>query len=164
MASDEEEIRIREDVRGEDAATVRRITESSGFFYPEEVDTAVELVEERLAKGLASGYHFLFAERGGETIGYACYGPIACTKSSWDFYWLAVEDRFRGKGIGSRLIEGTERGIRERGGTRVYIETSSRPLYDPTRALYLKRGYREEARLEDYYGPGDSKVDYVKVL
>lgn len=164
MGSGQEEIGIREDVRREDMDAVRRITESSGFFHPEEVDTAVELVEERLSKGAASGYHFLFAERGDRTVGYACFGPIACTRSSWDFYWLAVEEACRGKGIGSRLIGLVEGKIREHGGTRVYIETSSKPLYDPTRALYLKRGYKEEARLTDYYGPGDSKVDYVKVL
>jgi GNAT superfamily N-acetyltransferase len=124
----------------------------------------VELVEERLSKGMASGYRFLFADQGKATIGYACFGPIACTKSSWDFYWLAVDGSFRGKGLGTRLLELTERKIRELGGTRVYIETSSRPLYDPTRAFYVARGYKEEARLTDYYGPGDSKVDYVKVV
>ncbi len=50
------------------------------------------------------------------------------------------------------------------GGSRVYVETSSRPLYEPTRAFYLARGYREEARLPDFYGPGDAKVMYVKVI
>jgi len=164
MGFDRNEVRIREDVRKEDAAAVRRITESSGFFYPEEIDTAVELVEERLAKGIGSGYHFLFAEEDGRTIGYACFGPIACTKSSWDFFWLAVDEMRRGSGLGTRLVEMVEDKIREHGGTRVYIETSSRPLYDPTRAFYLARGYKEEGRLTDYYGPGDSKVDYVKVL
>jgi GNAT superfamily N-acetyltransferase len=157
-------ITYRDTVQRADPARVREITESTGFFYPDEIDTAVELVEERLAKGQKSGYHFIFAEEAGRTVGYSCFGPIACTKSSFDHYWLAVAQEFRGKGLGTALIAATERAVSALGGTRIYIETSSRPLYDPTRAFYLARGYAKEAELHDFYGPGDSKVIYVKVL
>jgi len=155
-------VTLRGDVRAGDPIVVRDITESTGFFYAEEVATAVELVEERLAKGPASGYSFVFAEEEGRTLGYACFGPIACTKASFDLYWIAVHADARGKGLGTLLLDESERLIRAAGGRRVYIETSSRPLYEPTRAFYLARGYREEARLEDFYGPGDAKVVYVK--
>ncbi len=155
---------FREEALPTDPRSVRDITESSGFFYPEEIDTAVELVEERLAKGAKSGYFFLFAEEDGKTVGYSSFGPIACTKESFDLYWIAVHSNLRGSGLGTRLLAESERRIREMGGSRVYVETSSRPLYDPTRGFYLSRGYREEARLADFYGPEDSKVIYVKVL
>jgi D-alanine-D-alanine ligase len=154
----------RETVADTDPASVRAITESSGFFYPDEIDTAVELVEERLAKGIKSGYHFIFAEEAGRTVGYSCFGPIACTKSSFDHYWLAVSNDARCRGLGTALIGATERAIAGLGGTRIYLETSSRPLYDPTRGFYAARGYALEAVLRDFYGPGDSKVIYVKVL
>jgi ribosomal protein S18 acetylase RimI-like enzyme len=156
------EIALREEVRAPDVDRVREITESTGFFFPEEIDTAVELVEERLSKGLRSGYYFLFADRGGRTLGYSCYGPVACTKSSFDIYWIAVDVAARNEKLGTRLLEESERKIKELGGTRIYVETSSRALYEPTRAFYLKRGYKEEARLEDFYGPNDAKVIYLK--
>jgi GNAT superfamily N-acetyltransferase len=155
-------VTLRRDVRASDSRTVRDITESTGFFYAEEVGTAVELVDERLAKGEASGYEFVFADEAGRTVGYACFGPIACTKASYDLYWIAVHADGRGKGLGSRLLEESEGLIRSLGGRRIYVETSSRELYEPTRAFYLARGYREEARLADFYGPGDAKVIYVK--
>lgn len=157
-------ITLRRDARAGDPEVVRDITESTGFFYAEEVATAVELVDERLAKGPASGYSFVFAEEAGRTLGYACFGPIACTKASFDLYWIAVHADARGKGLGTILLDESERLIRAAGGGRVYIETSSRPQYEPTRAFYLARGYREEARLADFYGPGDAKVIYVKVV
>jgi GNAT superfamily N-acetyltransferase len=147
-----------------DRETVRRIVESSGFFHPYEVDTAVELVDERLAKGLASGYHFVFADRGVRTAGYACFGPIACTAWSWDFYWLAVDQPERGGGVGKALLREVEARIAGASGRRIYVETSSRPLYEPTRAFYERHGYVRASVLEDFYGPGDSKVTYVKVL
>jgi GNAT superfamily N-acetyltransferase len=155
-------VTLRRDVSAGDPALVRDITESSGFFYPEEVATAVELVDERLAKGEASGYSFVFADDGARTVGYACFGPIACTKASFDLYWIAVHADGRGRGLGTILLEESERLIRAAGGRRIYVETSSRPLYEPTRAFYLARGYLEEARLAEFYGPGDAKVIYVK--
>jgi ribosomal protein S18 acetylase RimI-like enzyme len=157
-------IEFREDVKPSDAQAIRDITESTGFFSEHEIDVAVELLDERLAKGTRSGYFFLFAGKAGRPIGYACFGPIACTLASYDLYWIAVHSDFRGQGIGSILLAESERIIRNMGGERIYIETSSREQYGPTRGFYLHCAYEEDAILEDFYGPGDSKVIYRKVL
>jgi GNAT superfamily N-acetyltransferase len=157
-------IAFRTSVTEKDLEAVRRITESTGFFYAEEIDTAVELVEDRLSKGPRCGYHFIFAELDGQTAGYASYGPIACTKESFDLYWLVVSGDVRGKGLGTQLLKESEDAISALGGTRVYIETSARPLYVPTRAFYIARGYTQIAELEDFYAPGDAKAMYLKVL
>jgi GNAT superfamily N-acetyltransferase len=157
-------IAFRSSVSEKDLAAVRQMAESTGFFYPEEVDTAVELVEDRLAKGPRCGYHFLFAEQEGRPVGYTSFGPIALTKESYDLYWIVVANDYRGKGLGSQLLAQTEETIASFGGARVYIETSARPLYTPTRAFYLARGYTQVAELEDFYAPGDAKAMYLKVL
>ncbi len=157
-------IGFRKTVTEKDLAAVRTITESTGFFYPEEVDTAVELVEDRLAKGPRCGYHFLFAEQDGRTVGYTSFGPIACTRESYDLYWIVVSADYRGKGLGTQMLEQTEESIAALGGARIYIETSARPLYAPTRAFYIARGYTQIAELEDFYAPGDAKAMYLKVL
>ncbi|MCJ7810300.1 MAG: GNAT family N-acetyltransferase, partial [Desulfobulbaceae bacterium] len=94
-----------------DTARVREIIESSGFFSPQEIEVAQELVEERLTKGISSGYLFLFAEAEGRVIGYTCYGPIPCTMESYDLYWIAVEQTLRGTGFGRELLQRTERAI-----------------------------------------------------
>jgi GNAT superfamily N-acetyltransferase len=155
---------FRTSVTESDRKAVRDITASTGFFYDEEVDTAVELVDDRLLKGPKCGYHFLFAEQDGRTVGYTSFGPIACTKESYDLYWIVVAGDYRGKGLGTRLLARSEDSIFSLGGRRVYIETSARPLYEPTRAFYLARGYSVEAEMRDFYAPGDAKVVYVKVL
>ncbi|MGH7286410.1 MAG: hypothetical protein ACREI8_00100, partial [Myxococcota bacterium] len=46
----------------------------------------------------------------------------------------------------------------------VYVETSGRRDYEPTRAFYERAGYVAEARLADFYAPGDDKIVYVKAL
>ncbi|MBU3932662.1 MAG: hypothetical protein KKF01_09520, partial [Proteobacteria bacterium] len=52
----------REEPRPEDREAVGRVVRATGFFSEEESGIAVELIAERLAKGEASGYFFLFAE------------------------------------------------------------------------------------------------------
>jgi ribosomal protein S18 acetylase RimI-like enzyme len=147
-----------------DRLAVRAIAESTGFFSPAETDVAVELVDERLAKGPASGYEFAFAEEAGELLGYSCFGPIAATEASFDLYWIVVAKDRQRAGIGRALMVESERLIRAAGGRRVYVETSSRAQYEPTRAFYQRNGYRIEAVLDDFYAPGDGKVILVKVL
>jgi len=162
--SDTPSMSYRTEARSEDRQAVRAILESTGFFYPEEIGVAVELVEERLQRGEASGYHFEFAEVGGLVAGYTCYGPIACTQASFDLYWIGVHQEHRRSGLGRALLARAEGQIRRLGGQRVYVETSSRAQYDPTRRFYLACGYRLEAQLEDFYAPGDGKTIFLKVL
>ena len=158
------DLAFRYEVRPEDGGHVRKIVASTGFFNPSEIEVAVELVEERLTRGPASGYEFVLLERNGEVLGYACYGHIAGTAASFDLYWIAVDHSNRRRGLGQVLMAQTERLIGQAGGSRVYIETSRRAQYAPTRRFYERSGYRAEAILEDFYAPGDDKAIYVKVL
>lgn len=145
-----------------DRGSIRSILGQSGFFNEEEVEIGVSLIDEYLKAGERSDYHFLFAEEGGCVVGYTCYGPIPGTLVSWDLYWIAVDVNLQKRGVGQQLLSLTEARIKEMGGRRVYVETSSRPLYEPTRRFYERAGYREEARLAQYYAPDDDKVLYVK--
>jgi GNAT superfamily N-acetyltransferase len=164
IVSGERHLTLRYDVVETDVIRVREIVDSTGFFHPPEVDVAVELVEERLRRGDASGYFFAFVELEGVAIGYSCYGPIACTASSYDVYWIAVHRDEQKNGIGRWLMTLTEQLIRSREGRRIYVETSGRPDYLPTRSFYERCEYVKAAELPEFYGDGDSKVIYLKVL
>jgi D-alanine-D-alanine ligase len=144
---------------------VDSLVRCTGFFSDEEAGIAVELVDEALAKGEdGSGYHFLFAMSGDRVAGYACFGPIPGTTSSFDLYWIVVDPDRQQSGIGRFLGDAVEAQVAGRGGRRLYVDTSSRPQYEPTRAFYRALGYRQAALLEEFYGPGDGKVIYEKVI
>lgn len=158
---------LREAVTRADVDAVRAIVEATGFFRPDEAAVAVELAQDRLARGAeASGYRFLFAEAAGESLplGYACFGPIPCTLASWDLYWIAVRPEHGGRGVGRMLMRRMEQTARAEGCRNLYIETSARAQYDPTRAFYLSCGYRVEHVFPDFYAPGDGRAVYVKRL
>lgn len=150
--------------RGEDKR-IREITESVGVFHCYEVDIAEELAIDNIEKGpYKSEYNFILCEYDSEIIGYTCYAEIPCTKNRYDLDWIVVHNGSRGMDIGKRLISATEEKILERGGKKIYIETSSTEPYYGTRQFYIKRGYKEEAVFKDFYDDGDDKVVYVKNL
>jgi acetoin utilization deacetylase AcuC-like enzyme/GNAT superfamily N-acetyltransferase len=156
--------RIRHHVEPRDPQRVRRLVESTGFFTRSEAHVAEELVVERITKGPASGYHFVFVDVNGQTAGYACYGPVPMTASAVDLYWIVVAPESQGKGVGRLILLETERLIRQAGGATVYVETSGRPQYEGTRAFYERMGFRVASVLEDFYAPGDGKVIFTKKL
>lgn len=147
-----------------DVEAVRGLVRATGFFSDQEEAVAAELIEERLARGPASGYEFVFAEQGDRLCGYTCYGLIPLTRASYDLYWIAVHPEAQGGGLGRRLIDATEAAVARAGGTAIYAETSSREQYAPTCAFYRATGYTVAADFPDFYAPGDGKLVFVKRL
>jgi D-alanine-D-alanine ligase len=154
----------RANVTAEDAARVHTLVAATGMFNAAEVEIAASLVAERLARGSASDCHFIFAERGGELVGFACYGPIAGTQDSFDLYWIAVTPSEQGRGLGADLYARAEAEMGAARAKHIYVETSCSERYAPTRGFYQRLGFAEQARLPDFYAPGDGKVIYVKTL
>ncbi len=148
-----------------DPAAVRDILTSSGYFNPEEINMAVDMVEQSMiADNTSTDYRFLFLEHDTRIAGYTSYGHIDGTQASYDLYWIAIHNDFRGQGFGTQILTKTEQLIANAGGRRIYIETSSRDQYKPTQAFYEKMHYKLEAVLKDFYAAGDDKLVFVKVI
>jgi ribosomal protein S18 acetylase RimI-like enzyme len=150
--------------RGGDVAALRRLVAATRVFYPEERKIALELLTERLRIGKRSGYSFVFAERAGRLLGYCAWGKVPLTRDSYDLYWIAVAPEAQGQGLGRALMSRVERAVARRGGGGLYIETSSRRVYDRTRRFYREAGYRTMARLRGFYAPKDHKIMFCKVI
>ena len=149
-----------------DPARVGELLTATAFFRADEVAIGIELIEERIAQGAASGYELLFADDPAtpRLLGYSCFGEIPLTRGSWDLYWIAVAPDAQGRGLGRRLLTESEQRIAAAGGHRVFVDTSGRADYAPTRAFYERCGYHAAARLTDFYAPGDDKVVYARTL
>jgi ribosomal protein S18 acetylase RimI-like enzyme len=157
-------VSFRRRTRPNDLPALRRLVVSTGVFYADELEVALELLQERLRLGARSGYEFFFAEQDGELIGYCTWGPVPLTKASFDLYWIAVAPNAQGLGVGKKLMALAEAAVARRGGGRLYIETSSRAVYARTRRFYRAASYRRAARLEDFYAPGDHKIVFCKSI
>ena len=151
-------------VMADDVGRVHSLVANTGFFNQAEVEVAADLVTERLTKGTRSGYNFVLAERGSSLVGYACYGPIHGTQGSFELYWIAVSPDEQRRGMGAQVYARAEAAMRKAGAKHVYADTSSSDRYAGTRGFYQRMGFHEDARLADFYGPGDGKIVYVKPL
>ena len=157
-------------LKASDAAAIEACVRRTGVFRPDEISVAMELVNDRLERGEKSDYLFIIAEVDDagtgmpELAGFSCYGRIPCTVSGFDLYWIAVEPRLQGRGIGRAILDLTESLIAKAGGRRLYAETSSQESYAPTRSFYEKNGFKRLALIEDFYAPGDGKVIYGKEI
>ncbi len=154
-------------VRRSDPADRDRIlafTQKTGFFRPDEVEVAREVLDEALRDGPGGHYQSFVIVADGVVAGWICCGPTPCTMGTWDIYWIVVDPDHQKRSLGRALLSHAEACIRERGGLISVLETSGRAEYLPTRGFYLKCGYVEAAVIPDYYGTGDSMVIYTKRL
>ncbi len=147
-----------------DRDRIREIVESTGNFTPAERETALEVVDEALAAGEASGYLVHVLEDDGVVLGYVCYGPTPLTHGTWDLYWIAVDRAAQGRGAGRALLAFAESDVRDRDGRLLLIETSSQESYGATIRFYERAGYDLAARIRNFYRPGDDKLVFAKEL
>lgn len=147
-----------------DRERILSFVESTGFFRPDEIEVAAEVLDDALAGGADGHYQSYVAELDGKAVGWVCFGPTPCTEGTYDIYWIAVDASVQARGIGRRLMSHAESLIREEGGRLVVIETSGSAKYEKTCGFYLKVGFLQAARAADFYGPGDDKLVYLRRL
>jgi D-alanine-D-alanine ligase len=152
--------------RPEDRQVVLSFLAETGFFRPDEIDIARELMDSAIAEGPKGHYQSFVAcvNEGPKShpVGWVCWGPTPCTLGTFDIYWIGVAPAWQGRGIGRALTNFAEQAITERGGRLFVVETSSRDAYTPTRRFYEALGYHEAGRIPNFYGPGDDKVIFLK--
>ena len=132
-------------LQSSDRPRIVELLQASMSFTADEIETAIELIDESLAGDpeyivnvLASGEHI---------AAYECHGPTPLTEGTFDLYWIVVDPR-----------------AQRRGGRLLVIETSSQPSYAATVQFYKRNGYQLKARIHNFYRPGDDKLVLVKAL
>ncbi len=146
----------------DDTPPLKRLTAETGFFKPHEIDTLQEVLDDYHAESQAEGHVCFTDERAGEPIGFIYFAPAPMTLGTWEVWWIVVKKDVQARGLGGEMLRFAEDEVRRRQGRVLFIETSSQPLYDPTRRFYQKHGYEEHAVLKDYYAAGDSMVVFRK--
>jgi GNAT superfamily N-acetyltransferase len=146
-----------------DGERILALAHTIELFLPGDFDVIEELWSEFASKGdNESHYHFLVARQGQDFFGFACYGMRPLTEGTFDLYWIGVDQRQQGRGIGKALMQVVEERVRERGGRLLIAETEGKPSFEPTRRFYLSAGYELEARIRDFYRVGHDLVIFTK--
>jgi GNAT superfamily N-acetyltransferase len=150
-------------MQARDKAPVLGLIRATGFFTEAEVGVAEELMDVYLDRPDQKDYGVVVVENDqGAPAGYMTWGPTPLAEDAYDLYWMAVAPSDQGKGRGKELVRWLEAEVGRRNGRIIIIETSSQPKYHGTRQFYIDLGYKEVARIPDFYRAGDDRVIYAK--
>lgn len=107
---------------------------------------------------------WLTCEDTGEPIGfcYAVHEQLA--EGTWNMLAIAVLPEKQGKGSGKALVGQLEAHLRSKRQRVLIVDTSSGDAFSDAREFYRKSGYTEEARIRDFWAPGDDKIVFWKAL
>lgn len=148
----------------DDTPVLVRLTIDTGMFKPLEIRALEEVIADYFKENMALGHRAFLLEENHEVRGYVYYAPAPMAENTWYLYWIAVNARFQGQGVGGKLLKWVEDDVMMREGRLLFIETSALPHYERTRQFYLKHGYAQAARLPDWYADGDDLVVFRKRL
>ncbi len=138
------------------------IIEVDGSFYEK-----IEKLEARCFKepwnaevisSLHSAFGHIACDVGddGEVLGYIFYNIVF---ESAEILRLCVDDEFRRRGIGGRLIDFCKKNAALAGCTQIFLDVRSRNK--PAIALYEKAGFVKISERRQYYPDGDTALEYV---
>ena len=111
-----------------------------------------------------TGHFWLTDDDNGQIPVRYCEPERMTNQTSKPCNLIAIRPDRQGQGRGATLLRYVEQTLTARGGRILLVETSGLPDFDRTRVFYAKCGYKEEARIRDFYAAGDDKVVFRKVL
>lgn len=147
-----------------DRETLHEILVRTEAFSPAEIQVALELIDHALNRPGQTDYIFHCIEDQGRLAGYMCYGEVPLSDRCWDLYWIAVDPKAQGAGLGRKMVRFMEADLRERRARKIFIETGGKTSYGATRSFYERAGYAEIARIADFFAVDDDKVIFGKDL
>ena len=97
---------------------------------------------------------FVADARDGTVAALALYGPVAGASGAWHLNLLLTAAGIDARAIGVPLITTALEEIRASGGRFLLAELPADPVIGSTLTLLRKTGFRQEARIPDFYREG----------
>lgn len=151
-------------VETEDVDAVIDLAVDSTLFAADDRPFLRQLVAGYVGAENAAGQRMRLCDEDAAARGVVYYQPKPAADGVWDLTMIAVARRQQGRGVGTELMRHVEAELREEGVRLLLVETSSTPAFTATRDFYAGLGYREAARVPDYWSDGDDLVLFTKDL
>ncbi len=151
----------------DDVVSIHALAVDNAMFAPDDMAGFAEMLQGYLDGSLEQHRWIVAEDAAGRVVGAAYYAPEPFADRVWNLYFLAVHPKEHRKGIGALLTSHVEESLRTNGNqvARVLIvETSGTDQYQSARRFYERRSFDREARVREFYGPGDDKIIYWKSL
>ncbi len=146
--------------KSEDLRDLEVVLEETGLFPSQMLSDMIG----RFLSEDASEDLWLTYEDDSTALGFCYAAPEQLTEGTWNMLAIAVLPSKQGEGVGAAIVQELEAVLRGRGHRILIADTSGTEAYRQTREFYRKNGYTEEARVRDFWAPGDDKVIFWKAL
>jgi ribosomal protein S18 acetylase RimI-like enzyme len=143
----------------DDLPAVKKVIDATGLFPSDMLD---EMAGPYLDAPGADEFWLTSVET--DVVGVAYCAPERMAEGTWNLYLVAVRPDAQRGGQGAALVRAVEQRVAGEGGRVLLIETSGLGTFAGQRAFYDSLGYREEARIRDFYRAGEDKVVFWKSL
>jgi len=147
----------------EDSQAVANIAVESGLFSPHDVGIVTAMMTAYFTANSDEG-HLCLIDEDDETQAVAYVEPAPAADRTWYLTMIAARLRRQGEDCGAALIQHVEDHLRARDQRLLLVQTSGLAAFERTRAFYDGCCYEREARVRDYYEPGDDMVLFRKAL
>lgn len=148
-----------------DTEPIKQLALDNHMFQPDEMGDFDETLN-GFFDGTLDDHHWIVATNDSDVVvAAAYYAPEPFADRMWNLYFIATAPDQHGTGAGTALINHVEDALVALGETSartLIVDTSSVDDYQQARRFYGRRGFVEEARIRDFYGPGDDKVTFWK--
>lgn len=102
---------------------------------------------------------------GKETVGICGFMPDKYnTPEIFWITWLYVDKKYHGRGCGAQLLQYVVDQVHNLKARKLYLDTSSDPIYQSALTLYKYFGFQIEGILKDYYEQGEDFIILGKEL
>lgn len=147
----------------DDAGAILDLAVTTGLAPPDDTQGLAGALADYFNGQLGPDHYWVIDDEDGP-VGVAYFAPERFTEGTWNLYMIAVRPDRQGQGRGAAMVRHVEQALAARGARVLLVETSGLPSFERTRAFYRTCGYDEEARIREFYKPGDDKVIFRKAL
>ncbi|MEM7578450.1 MAG: GNAT family N-acetyltransferase [Cyanobacteria bacterium P01_A01_bin.80] len=147
----------------DDVDVIINLADAIALFEGDELEELSGMLAGYFDGSLGEGHSWIVCEDDG-VVGVAYFAPEQYAYGVYNLYFIAVHPKHQGKGYGSAILNHVEQTLISLGERLLLVETSGLPNFQKTRKFYYKQGYEEEAKIRDYYKPGDDKIIFRKAL
>lgn len=150
-----------------DVVPIQTLAMDNRMFAPDDMAGFDEMLRGYLDGSLDQHRWIVAEDEAGRVAGAAYYAPEPFADRVWNLYFLAVQPHLHRSGIGTTLVAHIEQSLHSAGeqvGRVLIVETSSTDNYETARRFYGRKGFDREARVREFYGPGDDKIVFWKSL
>ena len=150
------------DAKREDEGAILTLLASLDLFEAEEVKVVMGMLASHLDQAESPDLWLVDDTNGPVGIAYAA--PERMTDGTWNLYLIAVHPNHQKQGRGAALIQHMEAALAAKAVRVLLVETAGIKDFEYVRQFYRSSGFREEARISEFYGEGVDKVVFWKRL